>query len=79
MKKDIWAYTKENISEMMHKPLRITIQKYGSDEVINEVEGEIVKCTLALNPPYHPISFRVQTHDGELILSIAEINKISDL
>ena len=71
-------YTKENVSEIMNKPLKILITEYGSDNVIEEIDCEIINCLLASNHPYLPSSFRIKTEKGERNISVAEIKKFED-
>ncbi|MBZ9730776.1 hypothetical protein LB467_13860 [Salegentibacter sp. JZCK2] len=79
MYKDPMEYKKEDISEILNKPLKISIGQWGSDKIIEVITGEIIKCTLAANPPHQPASFRVKTEKGEKSLSVASIKKIEDL
>ena len=60
------TYTKENLNKIMNKPLRLGIGKRNSDEITEVLEGQIVKCTLASNPPHLPAIARFETNDGEL-------------
>lgn len=79
MYKEPMEYKKEDVSEIMNKPLKISIGKWGSDIITDEITGEIIKCTLAANPPHQPASFRVKTEQGEKSLSVASIKKFEDI
>lgn len=72
-------YTKENIEEIMNIPLVIEIGKFNSEVITETIEGEIVNCTLASNPPYLPASLRIRTRNGEKVCSIMEIKRFSNL
>ncbi|WP_409415730.1 hypothetical protein [Flavobacterium sp. PS2] len=72
-------YTKENIEEIMNIPLSIEIGKYNSEVITETIEGEIVNCTLAVNPPFLPASLKVITRNGEKILSIMEIKRFRNI
>ena len=73
-------YTKENLDEIMNKPLRIGIGNQNSDDITEFIEGQIVKCTLASNPPHLPAVARFQINDGELKrLNFFEIKQIEIL
>jgi len=78
MYKNPLNYTKEDISEVMNKPIKIYLSNYGKDEIIEEITGVITKCVLASNSPFLPASFLVQTQKGERTLSIAEIKRFED-
>ena len=72
-------YTKENVSEVMNRPIKIHIGKWGSDEVTEEVVGEIFQCSVAANPPFLPASFRIKIGNVERSLSIAEIKRFENI
>lgn len=79
MYKDPMEYKKEDVSEILNKPLKISIGQWGSDKITEEIFGEIIKCTLAANPPHQPASFRVKTKQGEKSLSVASIKKFEGI
>ncbi|REG88541.1 hypothetical protein [Flavobacterium aquicola] len=79
MYKSPMEYTKENISEVMNKPIKIFIGKWGSDEISEEINGEIIRCTVAANPPFLPATVRVRVGNGERSFSIAEIKRFEDI
>ena len=72
-------YKKDDISEVMNKPLKISIGQWGSDKITEEIKGEIINCTLAANPPYQPASLRIKTKESEKSFSISSIKKFEDL
>lgn len=72
-------YKKEDISEIMNKPLRIQVGKWGADEITEEIFGEIIGCTVAANPPFLPASIRIKAKNGERVFSIAEIKRFEDI
>lgn len=79
MYKNPMDYTKEDISEIMHKPIKISLGEWESSEVKEEVIGEITFCNLAANPPFLPTSFHIQTQTGERVIRVDKIKKIEDL
>ncbi len=63
--KDPLNYNKENLAEIMHKDLIIEISATNESDNITEVlEGKIVSCMLAGNPPFLPASVKIQLNDG---------------
>jgi hypothetical protein len=47
-------YKKENLDELMHKELVYDIGKPNSDDIQDTIQGMMVECTLAANPPHLP-------------------------
>lgn len=72
-------YTKENIEEIMNIPIVIEIGRFNSDIITETIEGEIVNCTLASNPPFLPASLRIRIHNNEKVYSIMEIKRFRNL
>lgn len=58
-------YTKENLNEIMNKPVRLSIGEPNSDKVSEFVEGIIVHCDLAANPPHLPASAEIELESGK--------------
>lgn len=67
MKRHPQEYTKENLKEIINKPLKIGIGNMNSDKITEVVEGVITKCTLAANPPHLPATAQISTSDGKVI------------
>ena len=67
MKRHPQEYRKENLEEIMHKPLKIGIGTTKSDEITEVIEGVITKCTLAATLPHLPGTAQILTADGEII------------
>ena len=66
MKRHPQEYRKENLEEIMHKPLKIGIGNKNSDEITEVIEGVIIDCTLAANLPHLPGTARILTVDGQI-------------
>lgn len=58
-------YKKEDLDELMFKPLKIYVGPTNKDEVTEIVEGQIIKCRLAANPPHLPADFEFQLENGQ--------------
>lgn len=69
-------YTKDNLSEIMHKELTFDIGNFNSDDIQESILGVMTNCTLAANPPNLPATVRIMTNTGERRLSIAELKRI---
>jgi len=67
MKRHPQEYRKENLEEIMHKPLKIGIGNTNSEEITEEIEGVITKCTLAASLPHLPGTAKILTADGKII------------
>ena len=66
MKRHPKEYRKENLEEIMHKPLKIGIGNMNSDEITEVIEGVITKCTLATSLPHLPGTAQILTADGKI-------------
>jgi hypothetical protein len=75
MYKNLWDYKKEDIEEIMYKPIKLFIGKSNSNEIEEQIDCKITNCTLASNFPYQPVSFRVENDEGVRTLSITRIKK----
>ena len=73
-------YTKENLNEILNKPIQILLSKKdlkGNNKII---EGQISECLLASNPPNLPAFAIINTVSGEEIkLSFLEMEAINIL
>jgi hypothetical protein len=67
MKRHPQEYRKENLKEIMHKPLKIGIGNTKSDEITKVIEGVITECTLAASLPHLPGTAQILTADGNII------------
>ncbi len=65
MYKQPLEYKKEDLDELMFKPLKIHVGPTNKDEVTEIVEGQIIKCSLAANPPHLPADFELQLENGQ--------------
>lgn len=65
MYKQPLQYRKEDLDELMFKPLKIFVGLANKKEVIEVLEGQIVKCGLAANPPHLPADFEFQLDNGQ--------------
>lgn len=72
-------YTKETISEIMHKPIKLLLVQGGSNEIVEEVTGKIIRCNVAANPPFLPTSVHIQTPQGKRVIGVDKIKKIEDM
>ena len=78
MNKHPLQYEKEDLDEIMFKPLSIEIGPPNEDKIEESLEGQIVKCSLAANPPYLPVEINFQTINGEIrIINFFEIKHIN--
>ena len=66
MKRHPQEYRKENLKEIMHKPLKIGIGNTKSDEITEVIEGVITECTLAASLPHLPGTAQILTADGNI-------------
>jgi len=66
MKRHPQEYRKENLEEIMDKPLKIGIGNMNSNEITEVIEGVITKCTLAANLPHLPATAQILTADGKI-------------
>ncbi len=67
MKRHPQEYRKENLKEIMHKPLKIGIGKKKSDKITEVIEGIITDCTLAPSLPHLARTAQILTADGKII------------
>ena len=51
----------------MHKPLKIGIGNTNSEEITEEVEGVITRCTLTAHLPHLPETAQILKADGIII------------
>ncbi len=58
-------YKKEDLGEIEFKPLRIYVGEANNDEITEILEGQIVQCSLAANPPHLPADFEFQLDNGQ--------------
>ena len=66
MKRNLQEYRKENLKEIMHKPLKIGIGNMNSDEITEVIEGVITECTLVASLPHLPGTAKILTADGNI-------------
>jgi hypothetical protein len=59
-------YKKEDIQELMFKPLRIFVGSAKNDSVSEILEGHIERCGLASNPPHLPADIEFQLENGQI-------------
>lgn len=72
-------YKKEDLEEITFKPLRISVGTSNKDEIMEVLEGRIVKCSLATNPPHLPVDFEFQLDNGQIrVFSFFEVKKFED-
>lgn len=57
-------YTKENLSEIMHKQLIFDIGQAQSEDIEESIRGKMVECSLASNPPFLPGKATIITTNG---------------
>lgn len=70
-------YTKENLSEIMHKQLIFDVGQAQSEDILDSIKGKIVECSLASNPPFLPGTATIITTNGiAKKLNFFEIKKI---
>ena len=58
-------YKKEDLDELMYKPLKIYVGLANTEEIKEVLEGQIIKCSLAANPPHLPADFEFQLDNGQ--------------
>lgn len=56
--------TKEDLKEIMHIPLQIGIGPANRNEINEILDGKIIECSLAANPPNLPGIADFQTSNG---------------
>lgn len=66
MNKKPLDFTKDDIGEIMNVPLRIGIGNQFEDVISQTIEGQIINCSLANNPPYLPSSIKFKTIKDEI-------------
>jgi hypothetical protein len=57
-------YTKENLSEIMHKQLIFDIGQAQIEDIKESIRGKMIDCTLASNPPFLPGTATIITTNG---------------
>jgi len=65
MYKQPLQYKKEDLDELMFKPLKIYVGLANKEEVKEVLEGQIIKCSLAANPPHLPADFVFELNNGQ--------------
>jgi len=65
MYKQPLQYKKEDLDELMFKPLKIYVGLANKEEVKEVLEGQIIKCSLAANPPHLPADFEFELNNGQ--------------
>lgn len=71
---------KEDLEELMFKPLRIFIGLANKDEVMEVMDGKIIKCSLASNYPFLPADFVFQLNNGDKsTYNFFEVKRIENL
>jgi hypothetical protein len=58
--------TKEDLKEIMHVPLQIGVGPANKGEITETLEGEIIECSLAANPPNLPAIADFQLKNGAI-------------
>jgi hypothetical protein len=72
--------TKEDLKDIMYIPLQIGVGLTNNNEVTEILEGEIIECSLAANPPLLPAIADFQISNGEIRnLTFFEIKWIKKL
>lgn len=72
-------YKKEDLEEIEFKPLKIFVGASNNDEVTEILEGQIVKCTLAANPPHLPADFEFKLDNGQIrTFNFFEVKRFED-
>lgn len=70
-------YTKENLSEIMHKQLIFDIGQAQIEDTEESIRGTMIECALASNPPFLPGTATIKTTNGiTKKLTFFEIKKI---
>ncbi len=57
-------YTKEDLQEIMFKPMRVHIGPTNNDQVTETLNGQIISCSLAANSPNQPANFELLLENG---------------
>lgn len=65
MYKQPLQYKKDDLDELMFKPLKIYVGLSNNEEIKEVLEGQIIKCSLAANPPHLPADFEFQLDSGQ--------------
>ena len=65
MYKQPLQYKKEDLDELMFKPLKIYVGLSNNEEIKEVLKGQIIKCSLAANPPHLPADFEFQLDNGQ--------------
>ncbi len=77
MEQNPMKYSKKNIAEIMDRPVRLFIGPANNDEIIDVIEGIIVHCDLASNPPHLPAVAEIKLNNGKIRrYSFPELKKI---
>ncbi len=72
-------YNNEDLDELMFKPLRIYVGSVHSDEIKDIIEGKIIRCGLAANPPHLPADFDFRLDNGSIRkFNFFEVKKFED-
>jgi hypothetical protein len=70
-------YKKEDLDEILHKRLIFDIGSNNNENISETIEGVMVSCSLAANPPYLPGIATITKNDGqEKKLTFFEIKQI---
>ncbi|MCM0665104.1 hypothetical protein [Flavobacterium tyrosinilyticum] len=59
-------YKKEDLPEIMHKPLTFDIGSVNSDIIKESLSGIMTQCSLAANYPHLPGTATIQTTTGQI-------------
>lgn len=65
MYKQPLQYKEQDLDELMFKPLKIYVGLSNNEEIKDVFEGQIIKCSLAANPPHLPADFEFQLDNGQ--------------
>ncbi len=72
-------YKKEDLDELMFKPIKLYVGPANKDEVSEILYGKIIKCSLAANPPHLPVDLEFQMDDGQKrTFNFFEVKKFED-
>lgn len=58
--------TKDDLKEIMHVPLQIKVGPANKGEITEMLEGKIIECSLAANPPHLPAIAEFQLKNGTI-------------
>ena len=58
--------TKEDLPDVMYIPIRIEVGPANKNEINETLEGKIIECSLAANPPNLPGIATFQTIEGKI-------------